>query len=559
MVEPALDPSATEEAFQKMERLFSFALLGISLVVLFAQLRSLFYLPVFDSYLWWGDESWLMVEWKEQILHGVFRHPYALAATMHFGNGSLLNCQWLTALLYGLPQVLIGASSDPVTIGRCITAFCAILLVTSMYYVLRQTKAPHLLSIFGLLLLITARSFILTSHSARYDILTSLVLLWLFYYCSGKSKLHPVLFGLLLPALLLISVHVFVLGASLWALGCYLRGYWRAVRDASLVIVGIILGAVVLYLATFIVGQSGGLLSGAAGTGFDRNLEDVPLLRPFSRSVQFTNLVQRWKVLVEMAPFILSFSVMAVMLWLTARLRNVRARAGKLSSLTLGALLIILSWLALESSAPTSYLIYILPIVIVAGVASVARMLERTNASAGLAIASMILLFMISAALSAYSYTETKLAATKGLMRESDNLNAIDLSIQAIQKDAAEQHVVRPMILVQAPAVDEALRLLAADAGHSFHVMTTQFIEYPATNLSADQIMQQQHIGYMLLYSSGAKPFYMREVDPLIRAASTRGTMIVRAIQPMTDIGKQYFEDVKTAENDTLTVYRMKP
>jgi hypothetical protein len=559
VVAPAVDKTEVELSLQKMERLFSFALLGIALVVLFAQLRSLFYLPIFDSYLWWGDESWLMVEWKEQILHGVFRHPYALAATMHVGNGTLLNAQWLTALLYGLPQILLSAATDPVTIGRCVTAFCAILLVTSTYYILRRTKAPHLLCIFGLLLLITAKSFILTSHSARYDILTAFVLLWLFFYCSGKSKLHPILFGLLLPALLLISVHAFVLGASLWALGVYLRGYWRSTKEASLVLAGVLAGAVALYLASFIAGQTAGLLTSTNGTGFRRNMEDLPLLRPFSRSVQIANIVQRWKTIVEFAPLVLGFSVMALMLWLTGKLRNVSARTGRLSSLTIGAILILVSWLALESAAPTSYLIYILPIMIVAAIASVARVLDRTSSPAGLTIAAMILLFMISAALAALSFSETNKAATVGLALAGDNLNAVDLSIQAIQKDATEHHLNQPRVLIQTPAVNESLRLLGSEASHSFELMTTQFIEYPATNFTPEQVVRAQNVSYVMLYGSRMKPFYMREVDPLMQLVATHGVMIARAVQPMIDVGRSYFIETKNLVADTLTIYRLTP
>jgi len=543
-----------------MERLFSFALLGIALVVLFAQLRSLFYLPVFDSYLWWGDESWLLVEWKEHMLHGIFRHPYALGATMYVGNGALLNCAWLTALLYGLPQILLNASTDPVTIGRIVTASCAILLITSTYYILRRIRAPHLLSVFALLLLITSKSFILTSHSARYDILTTLVLLWLFFYCSGKSRLNPILFGLLLPALLLVSVHAFVLGAALWGLGLYLRGYWRTLKESGLILLGVAIGAGGLYALTLIFGQAHGLLTSASGTGFSRNMEDLPLLRPFSRSVQMSNLVQRWKTVVEFSPIVLAYSVMALMLWMTAKLRNVRVRAGKLSSLTIGAILVLISWLLMESSAPTSYLIYILPIVIIAATACIARMLERINASAGLTIASMILLFITGASLSALSYSSTNEAAVVGLELSEDNMIAIDLSFKAVEKDATDSGIVRPRVLVQAPAVNEALRLLSTDPTHPFDLMTTQFIDYPATSRSPEEIVEKEKVNYVLLYASPIRPYYMREVDVLKRIVASRGVIIARAIQPMTDIGRSYFSSsFKSMPPDTLTVYRLRP
>jgi hypothetical protein len=90
-------------------------------------------------------------------------------------------------------------------------------------------------------------------------------------------------------------------------------------------------------------------------------------------------------------------------------------------------------------------------------------------------------------------------------------------------------------------------------------IMTTQFVEFPASSLSPDSVLRQNNVHYMLLYQSPLHPDYMREILPLTRIAHDRGTLVFSRAAAMTDIARDYFAPnvVITAPMpaDTLQLY----
>ncbi|MFI5201955.1 MAG: hypothetical protein ACHQNE_06180, partial [Candidatus Kapaibacterium sp.] len=199
---------------ERSEEWVFYALLALVTILVMLELLSLYSTPVPDSYLWWGDESWLMIEFRTQILTGVFRHPYALGSSLAQGSGVVFGNMWVPALFYGVPAALVSpVAMDIVLLGRTVTAVFAFTLLVALYEIIRRLTADRLLALFSVLLLLTSRSFLLTSHSARYDILTALAIITGVYIllrhgAKWNRAATAAIVGFLTAAMLLITVHV---------------------------------------------------------------------------------------------------------------------------------------------------------------------------------------------------------------------------------------------------------------------------------------------------------------------------------------------------------------
>src|SRR5437868_3239983 len=195
-------------------------LLALATALIMLQMLSLYTTPVPDSYLWWGDESWLMIEFRTQILEGVFRHPYALGSSLEHGSGLLFGNMWVTALFYGLPAALLKNGPDIILIGRTVTALLDLTLLAAIFEIIRRLTSDRSIAMLGVILLLTSRSFLLTSHSARYDILSALAIVGGLYYLLRKQEARPdwkiTLEGFVTAATLLVTVHVPI---ALWLAG----------------------------------------------------------------------------------------------------------------------------------------------------------------------------------------------------------------------------------------------------------------------------------------------------------------------------------------------------
>ena len=99
-------------------------LLAISVLMLLAMsLHTLFQFPVIDSFRWYGDETWMMLSWKQMISHGRLTVPIALGSELLSPPGVLLGSPWLAAAVYGIPQWIVSASTDIVNVGRSVSLF----------------------------------------------------------------------------------------------------------------------------------------------------------------------------------------------------------------------------------------------------------------------------------------------------------------------------------------------------------------------------------------------------------------------------------------------------
>ena len=525
----------------RSEEIIFSGLLAFAATIFLLDLLSLYSTPVPDSYLWWGDESWLMLEFRNQIVHGVFRHPYAFSSTLAHGSGIIFGNMWVPAIFYGIPSALVSPERmDIVLLGRNITAIFAVTLLVALYEIVRKFTEDRLLALFSAFLLLTTRSFLFTSHSARYDILSALTILVGMYFLLRTNRPMTMLrvgtIGCAVAASMLITIHV----TLALTLAAFVVMLYRAGKHWPKALVGFVGGAfifVILLLAVSTLRGQMTLFGTSGSTSFAFNLHDVPILRFYSRSVQIANLVQRWNMFRMCAfGYVFTFAAIAAV----AVIQYLRKR-GSISVPLKGIAILsaLISWVELESAAPSSYLIYILPILSLA-VALAMKHLFRENVRTW-AIAS------VSIILGIFAFRDMPGSHGKGYHLIAANALAVGTAIGEIEQADSGSH---PLVLAFTPAVHEVLR------DTNVKLMTTQFIEYPLAGICVDSILQHVGVNYVLVYASAIKPDYMREVGPIRAALNRIATPSWERSGYFTDIGRSYF-DTTFSTPDTLRLYRI--
>ncbi len=531
----------TSATHERSEEWIFFALLALVTLLVMLELLSLYSTPVPDSYLWWGDESWLLLEFRTQMLTGIFRHPYALGSSLAQGSGMIFGNMWIPALFYGIPAALVSpVAMDIVLLGRTVTAIFAFTLLVALFEIAQRLTSDRVLAMFSVLLLVTSRSFLLTSHSARYDILSALAIIVGVYVllCYGTKwtrARHAAVVGFLTCATLLITIHV----TLALALAAYVTVVYQA-RGSRLKSLLAFAGggAAFVLLLIGITALRGQPIVGRAWNGsFALNLHDIPALRIYSRSVQTANLLQRWGTLQKFGlGYILAFAVIVILAVIQFARKAVRWKMGW-SVATL--LIVFLSWLEFESAAPTSYLIYMLPVLALLAALAMKRLSSE-------AIRNWIILGL-GVVLSVIAIAGMPGAHGKGYQLLSSNYQAVGAALDQIEQADSSSH---PLVLAFNPAVHEVLR------DTNVRLMTTHFVEFSMGTLNVDSVLQAEHVNYALVYLSALKPDYMREVGPIMTVLRKTATPLWERVGYFTDIGRSYF-DSRLGAPDTIRLYRL--
>jgi hypothetical protein len=533
-------------ALSRSEEIVFSGLLAIASAIFLLDLLSLYSTPVPDSYLWWGDESWLMLEFRNQMMHGVFLHPYALGSSLAHGSGIIFGNMWVTAIFYGIPAAFITpAQMDIVLLGRSITTIFSFTLLVALYEIVRRLTLDRLLALFSMLLLLTSRSFLFTSHSARYDILTALAILLGIYYLLRihlpLTILRAAFMGCIAATTMLVTIHV-TLALMLATLVAIL--YHAGNRWPSLVL-GFLGGIVTFVIMLLAISALRGQLTlfGMSGTdSFALNLHDIPALRFFSRSVQIANLSQRWTMLRMYGSgyaFVFAGLAVATLVQYLPKLSRTPIRIHAIT-----VVVVLFSWLEFESAAPSSYLIYVLPVLSIAAALWMKDLVQEHVRIWVIAVLSIIVGF--------FAFRDIPGMHGKGYHLMTANALAVGTALGEMESSDTGIH---PLVLAFNPAVHEVLR------DTNVRLMTTQFIEYPADvssgrNFYSDSILRKVGVNYVLFYSSSIKPDYMREVGPIRSTLDRIGTPVWERPGYFTDIGRTYFGTTLGAP-DTLRLYRI--
>jgi hypothetical protein len=489
-------------------------LIALAILVLFGlQVSSLFVAPIHDSYLWWGDESWLMSEYRSQVTTGVFRHSSAYGSSLWIGNPFPFTAMWLTSAIYGAGSLVL-ASLGNVDAGRVITAILVTILLIAFWRMGKWFRLSPLSVLSSVALLVSSRSFFLTSHSARYDIITALALMgmvgllikWQGVEFNGKNYF---VLGVLFGAGLLVSIHVPLL---LTLPSVYFLFTQRAkLKGILFLLLGVVISVGVLYLIHL------GLQPRLIGeTNLSENLRTIPMLRPFSWSVQSSNLVQKWALVVSFAPQIL--------LMLLGCIEGLRcpdqSRNTKRSIVLL--MLPILGWLLFQPAGPSSYLIHFLPCLALASAIGINSILVGTWQRGVVGAIALVAL--------GFGTSDSIVAGQVG-------------------RELTEQHA--SALSTAKAALGEGL-VIAMNPAQSFlgstRLGTTHFVELP--NREAKQLSGS---GFLLTYNSSISPGFMWEVLPL--REEIRSPELVRTGH-FLDAGRSYFDSLDKRE-DTLFLQRL--
>ncbi len=522
----------------RTEKIVAVTLLVLTGILLAHEMRSLSFFPEPNGLRWFGDESWLMSEAREQMATGTVRYPLAIGSTLEFGKGLVLSMTWLSSALYGLPVLIAG--SDPITVGRVVTAVLSVFVLFALFASARSLGASRCMALFSVFLFVSTRAFLFSSHSARPDMLAGGIALafvailtkwsyaerersgvwWTAYgaivmFLAVSSSIH--LITLLFPVALFFA----------WRLGAFRRVGFMA---ATVLGAGGVLAALILiyYLTT------GNLRLFSVSSGpvqFNDVLSSIPILRPFSRSVQLANLTIRAKQFAaEAAPL---FLLLLIVPFVWKRNRS--------HTLTVAIVIVFLSWFFLQG-AEINYLAHVLPLLFLALAIALTRLLSY----------SRWLLLPIVAIGIAFGFTgwrDAARACSNASNIDRSNANAVESLKAAI---AARWHFAqKPLVLTEPPVLDR----LANDT--SLRVMTDHFISFPSIPVSLDTFLMREHVNFIVLYNSPSYPKNRPVNDPFYRNVRRSSTLISEAIGISGDVGRDYFD--RSYLRDTLLLFEVSP
>ncbi|GEM_PF-2231836 len=520
---------------RRWERVLSSALVVATIVVFITQLRSVAVFPQPNSLRWFGDETWLMSEARQQITTGVVRYPLALGSVLQHGKGMVLSMTWLSSVLYGIPVWLAG--HNIVVVGRMVTAFFSAGLLIALFIIARRLGASRFLSASSILLLACTRSFFFSSHSARPDILAGLTILlfvgiltqeawkkrehsskWWFGYgvivtvLAVTSSIH--LLTLLVP----VAIFFFVRMDGLRHINTIVSAI-----SGALVALALLIGA--YYTST------GNLALFAHSTGhvqFNDVLTSIPIFRPFSRSVQVANILIRLKEFWLEAPVIFLLPVVVALAW---------RRTSNTHTFAIATAIVFLSWLLLQGTE-INYLIHILPLLFVALAIGLTRIIEHVRWVS-------FALVIFSAVFFVFAIHDSSAALESGSIIDRSNKEGVAM----IKADLrAESGPDKPCV------VTEPVTLARLSDDTSIQVMTDHFISFPIREQPLDSLFAQEHVNYIMLYNSPTYPKIRPKDDPFYQAVKRSSQLVATYIGTSGDMGRDYFDHSNW--KDTLLLFK---
>jgi hypothetical protein len=534
---------------------FAMLLLAIAVLMLLAMsLRTLYQFPVIDGFRWYGDETWMMLGWKQMILHGRLTVPIALGSELLSPPGLLLGSPWLAAIVYGVPQLLVRAGTDLVDVGRIISFVLGSSTLLFLGWIAYRIKMRASVTMLSMALLVTCQSFMFATHSARYDIITGFALLAFVGIMAilipstsdnneqhGNDNLRCFMIGL--SGVLLtfaISPH---LEALLPLIVLYAAWYHRAFRTLKAAVAffsGAALAFVVLVALYIIPNHSFSIAGGiSADNQFGSVMNNLPFHHLFSWSAQRPQLWAKGFYLMHEAP-LFAFALPVVFISEAALLITKRPHRTT-AFVTICLLLALLVALFVQSTLPY-YLIHVLPLATL----TFAMHLQAWSKPAWSAPIITVASLALSAMIWLQTIPELAHAGRIGNRIGEANTAAIQAGIEQASRDW-EPGAPKPLILAQGPAIHELLRDTA------IRVMNESFLFFPIRRKDRsadipDSVIRRTGVEYAFDYNKPMTHAYEKAV--------LRGEPIFSRIGPLLDRTVDYFHD-STSEIDTLTLYQL--
>ena len=514
-------------------------IVSIAFAALFAfQTASLFVFPRADCDRWHGDETWLMREFHSQVTTGQLRYPEAEASVIGEGNSIVPSSMWLNAALYGIPSAIFYPHFDEVSIGRVVTLAIAVVLLIVLYVSSRRLGASRELAALCPLLLLSSRSFFITSHSARDDTFVGLgvLLAVLATHWAVRSKWSDIrswiLFGLASISTLVWNLHVSRISAGLVIfilLKQRRETRWKAWTGSA---IGGAIGVGLLVIIYWAI--NGKLVLGlASNTQFGQTVRDIPLLQPFSPLIQFAELHTHLYQLANEAPFVL----LAVLLALVTL--GFRARPNAVQKdLAIATLLATAFW-ALTIRPLPYYLMHILPTLVLFAVVMLSTHLDKLTYRQWLypGVAA-VLLFL--------GLRDVRVAQANGETISSQVRNVSS----NILKEIHQSGDIKPTVIAEIPLVNWFL------LDRDIHFISPYFLIFPIDSTTPPEYLKRHQVRYVAVEGShlilpSHFPLHEHGYD-----CDTCGVLMDRWVGTLNDNYRDYFKAF-TLRPDTISLFRI--
>jgi len=522
----------------------TFAVIAATITIFTLQLRTLYTVPVYDSVRWGGDETWLMREFENQSAHGVMSYPESFGEPQRT-DGVLAGSMWVDAVIYGATGALFFPAHDYDTIGRTVTAVLALFLLASVYFILRKLRVSPLIASASVLVVVASQGFVWATHSARYDLLTGLTVLWYCYYLSrheNATRAQMFIAGIAGVAAICFSRHLLLLGFGASLVFLFQQRIWKRPAQLAAWIAGSTLAAILLSFAYLVGAGEFSLFGRGGGEGsYSFVLNQIPILRPFSRNVQVSNVIERFQLFKIDALGILIVIAISIVLgvayWIKGRPRD---QIGRVSSVENFAQKFFLSctvvctlvWLLAEGSRPY-YLFHIVPLLII----GTAIVLELGSKLAALVVLAVGIAFNAARAIP---------SDVLGAAIARDQSAAITKFLTETPRNSR--------ILLDVAGLDRAL------SDTSRHVLTLDMFQPPHDAGALVQKLISNRIEYVILRSSPVSSSFEPGRALLPQVLDSIGTVRDSAFGFFYDDGRTYDAsqiELKRQGLDTLRLFRI--
>ncbi len=539
----------------RLEGLAAVLLALAALVFLGMSAHALYQFPTPDSYRWYGDETiaWMLLGWKHMIAHGQLTVPIALGSTLIHPPGLLLGSPWLTAFVYGLPEILMPPQFDPVSIGRTVSFIVALATIVLIGWAGFRLKWTASITILVIALLAALRAFTFASHSARYDIITGFAVLAFviffairvgerFWERPRRDANFAFWFGLTWVLLAItVSPHADALLLLPAILVAWYFGLLDKIRNVLSLFAGAIIGIALLAILYLAINHHLDLMGIAAGGNRAGGyLQHLPVMKLFSWPAQRHQLGVKLFYLWREAP---PFTIILPLIAASEFLLLLRRQCHPVTLFLTICLACVLAGAAFLQSALPYYLSHFLPL---AAATFGAHLHEWTRdeapSSMWLRPIVAILSLVIIAEIFGLWLPELSNAGRMGKRLDEANTAAVEAAMEFASR-TWPPGTGHPVVLAQAPAVHELLR------DTSLRVMSEAFLFFPLhPGAPVDSVIREQHVNYILDYNKPITAEYDRVVHSEQPVFQRVGQLLDRTVD--------YFHDT-ASELDTLTMYEV--
>lgn len=458
--------------------------------VLLWQTRYLFSYPYPDAKIWFGDESWRMMALESLILTGKPVLQQALGSTLTLGVG-LHGCIWIMALIGGVPSIIFRSIADPISIARVVSVLIAIIYLWQCNWLLLRLGIERLWRALFLLALVTTEVFLISSHSARLDILVGTYLLLvlqvgLIFSDRETTSSTFIWIGSIAGAGILIYPHAVTLSIMpICILAWRLQKGPRARGFAIAFITAAVIGGLTALSYYLSIGDVN--FHGADTAGFNqfKNVTgSMPILSPLSWQVQYINIFLRLQQWFDNAWPLLFPMVFYVHRGIVTRSWPLHITSHSHRTIVYMAMAIIASTFMFHGPA-VFYTIYAVPVF---GIVLVYVLLREVEGSLGnnIAIAMLSTLFIV------YHGVH--------LIRDAEpQMRLVDRNAMLVKRaiDTAVRHSdEKPLILADIGA----MHLLLHD--DRVALMTHHFLWFPLSTKPAETVIKEKEVDLLLQYGS---------------------------------------------------------